>query len=275
MHRFFPILLICLFAIGCCATGVNTVSKTRSNKKIRVALYADNGTLPICITKSMEILSKDPDISIEKINQKDIVDVKLNNFDVFLLPGGTASGERNSLGKEGCQLISDFNKSGKGVIATCAGAYLVAKGWNAATRDLELVNAEVYDLDNWARGVQDVHCVINTASPKLKEKEFTIHFENGPPLVPADLNQLPSYVSLAKYVTDLHAKDAPAGMMSGKDAIIASTYGKGKVLLFSPHPELTPGLEQLLVKAVHWAANPPKKDDSITWEKVFGTNFIP
>ena len=262
-------MFILVFILNGCAT---LSSNNHPARKIRVAVYADEGTLKLCVDKSIQTIAPEKNMVIEKLTNKDIAEGKLATYQVLLLPGGTANGEANSLGTKGCAEITSFVKEGKGVIATCAGAYLVAKGWNAGTRKLELINAEVNDLDNWARGVQNVDCEIS-GSKNLNGSIFSIHYENGPPLIPADLNQLPSYTSLAKYITDLHGKKAPVGMMGGKDAIIASHFGKGKVLSFSPHPELTPGLEWMLVSAVRWAAKPDQPKEPISWESVFGTRM--
>lgn len=241
---------------------------------IKVAIYADQGTLANCIKKSLDIVQKEKDMAIDTVLQSDIANGKLAQYDVLLLPGGSGSGEAESLKPEGRQAIIKFVANGKGVVATCAGAYLVAKGWNEATRDIELVNAELYDLDNWDRGVQTIEC--QTESDSRKEPvQFQIHFENGPIFVPANDPYLPPYVSLATFQTDLHKQCAPANMMIGKDAIIASYYGKGKIVTFSPHPELTPGLEQMLVHAIRWTAKPVKKEnEKITFQSVFGNDLF-
>jgi hypothetical protein len=42
--------------------------------------------------------------------------------------------------------------------------------------------------------------------------------------------------------------------MKGTTAIAAATFGDGRVLCFSPHPEKTPGLEYMIVRAISWAA---------------------
>lgn len=253
---------------------LNLLSPCWSAKIINVALYADKGTLPKCIDSTINILNRENGFSIQTISSQDIRDGKLDQFDVFLLPGGTASGERQSLGPESCKIVTDFIRNGKGLVATCAGAYLAGKDWNPEKRDIEVINSEVNDLDNWARGVQMVDCEISGSVKKHNGALFSIFYENGPPLIPSDLTTLPAYKSLARYKTDLHASNAPINQMGGKDAIIAAPFGKGKVLLFSPHPELTPGLQPLLIQGTRWAATPFNKKREITWESVFG-NWVP
>ncbi|MFM8468785.1 MAG: hypothetical protein ACKODH_02260 [Limisphaerales bacterium] len=42
--------------------------------------------------------------------------------------------------------------------------------------------------------------------------------------------------------------------MVNSPAIVAGNCGKGRVLVSSPHPEQTPGLEHFVPKAVRWVA---------------------
>ena len=42
--------------------------------------------------------------------------------------------------------------------------------------------------------------------------------------------------------------------MLHKTAILEAKYQKGKIILFSPHPELTPGKEKVLTKAMLYVA---------------------
>jgi len=79
-------------------------------------------------------------------------------------------------------------------------------------------------------------------------------YENGPIFKPSFAGESPAYVPLVKYVSDMAAPGAPTGQMAGRDAVIASNYGKGRVVAFGPHPELSQGLQHWLVNAVLWVA---------------------
>jgi glutamine amidotransferase-like uncharacterized protein len=82
----------------------------------------------------------------------------------------------------------------------------------------------------------------------------TLYFQNGPLFVPGAAAGAPAYTPLVKYVTDLAAPGAPKGMMATRDAIIAASFGNGRVVAFGPHPERTPGQEYWLSNAVKWVA---------------------
>src|SRR5690606_15231024 len=84
---------------------------------------------------------------------------------------------------------------------------------------------------------------------------------------------LPPYVPLAIFVSDVVAEPQGRESMVGHDAIIAAPYHKGRVVLFGPHPELTPGLEPLFQSALKWAAGEGTAEPG--WEAVLGGRISP
>ena len=79
-----------------------------------------------------------------------------------------------------------------------------------------------------------------------------MRYVNGPILVPAGVDLLPDFQPLAHFRTELAKNDTPVGLMVNSPAIVAGNCGKGRVLVSSPHPEQTPGLEHFVPKAVRW-----------------------
>eukprot|EP01130_Rhizamoeba_saxonica_P017304 TRINITY_DN8342_c0_g1_i1.p1 TRINITY_DN8342_c0_g1~~TRINITY_DN8342_c0_g1_i1.p1 ORF type:complete len:346 (+),score=61.96 TRINITY_DN8342_c0_g1_i1:61-1098(+) len=53
-------------------------------------------------------------------------------------------------------------------------------------------------------------------------------------------------------VQDLVENRPPVGLMENSPAIIGSVFGEGKLVLFSPHPELSVGYESLLFEAIDY-----------------------
>lgn len=58
------------------------------------------------------------------------------------------------------------------------------------------------------------------------------------------------YVLLGAYETEIAKNGAPSGVMIGTTAIAAGTFGRGKVVCFSPHPEKTDGLGSFVHRAI-------------------------
>lgn len=222
---------------------------------VRVGLFSEaKCTDPKSREAAWKVISNAPGLAAERITTETIHSPALNKYDVVILPGGTANGEAKALGVDGGTTLTKFVRDGHGLIAICAGGYLVCKGWNPETRAIELVNAESFDDNNghWARGEQFIS--VKVVGVDDAHSSQTIWYENGPIFVPGDLAGLLPYAPLVRYVTDLSAKGAPKGMMTGRDAIIAAPLGRGRVVAFGPHPELSPDLNHWLVNAIKWAA---------------------
>lgn len=100
-------------------------------------------------------------------------------------------------------------------------------------------------------------------SPGNEETSRTMWFENGPIFVRAANDGLPAYTPLVRYVTDLARPGEPREMMTGRDAVIAAPLGKRRVVIFGPHPGLSPGLTHWLANAVRWASS--GNDGSPPW----------
>lgn len=216
------------------------------------------------------VLSTAPGLAADRISTEVLLTERLKDYDVIVFPGGTGGGQASLLGVEGGRAVTRFVAEGKGVVGICAGGYLVMEGWGPATRAIELINARNWagENGNWARGEKfiTVHVLppgtppaeITTAPITMSAVDEatsrTMWYENGPIFVPASVDGLPSYTPLVRFVTDLTRKGAPAGMMAGRDAVVAAPFGKGRVVAFSPHPELSPGLNHWLINAVRWAA---------------------
>ena len=57
-----------------------------------------------------------------------------------------------------------------------------------------------------------------------------------------------------------HATRAPSGVMIGTTAMARAMYGQGHVLLISPHPERSEGLDGVIRAAIAWIT-PPRRDN--------------
>jgi len=220
---------------------------------VRVALFADPGSTDAKSREAIfKVLSKTDGISVEKVTTES-VSTKLDpaNYDVFILPGGSGGGEAKAIGVNGGRKITEFTRNGKGVIAICAGGYYVTQGWGEYTGAVDLVNGKNWDSDHWARGEGFIAVKMVGADG---ESSRTMWFENGPIFAPAGAAEVPGYTPLVKYETDMAAAGAPRGMMTGRDAVVAAPFGKGRVVAFGPHPELSPAVNHWLINAVKWAA---------------------
>lgn len=242
MHFVPRILLLLLLAM----TGVAPAAP------LRVALISDAAcTDPRSLNAAHKVLTGESSFQTTRVLTADLL-AHLDDYDVYIFPGGTGGGQAKALGVEGGARLTAAVRGGKGLVAICAGGYLVAEGWSPETKAVELVNAKLWDDDHWARGEGFIN--VSVVADGDADTSRTMWFENGPIFVPAGRSDIPGYTPLVKYVTDMAAKDAPKGMMTGRDAVVAGPLGKGRVVAFGPHPELSPGLNHWLLNAVRWTA---------------------
>ena len=185
------------------------------------------------------------------------------NYDILILPPGSGTREASLLGKNGAIKVAEFLVKGGGLIGVCAGAYAVIKGYNDPTSQLQLVDATLKNWPNWWLGTGIVHLKVSDPENPVMYgfiDGFDAIYWNGPVLIPYDLENntvlgidAPPYKELAKFISTSHKPGAFSygwgdfnqsyvdSVLANGSAIIQSYYGKGKIILFSVHPELLSG----------------------------------
>ena len=190
---------------------------------------------------------------VERIGPADVRDGVLPQFDVVLFPGGSGSKQGHALAESGRTAVRDFVEAGGGYIGVCAGAYLALHNY---TWGLKLLPLDSHDRAHWRRGSGTV---LIEAMPEGRSLlgltpgvEREIHFGQGPLMVPSSGSDLPEPTILAYYRSGIGRNGADPKTMIDTPAIVSGAFGAGRVLLFSPHPERTSGLEPLILHAVDW-----------------------
>lgn len=248
------ILLVCTFATGNLVIAEEpSVPKTLT----KIAVFDDN-SVSRSRTKLLESLARNPEFAVTKVTAEEIRASELPKFQLLIVPGGSSSYQGNVLGADGREKVKEFVKSGGGYVGICAGAYLATCDYKWS---LHILNAKVVDKEHWARGIADLNVALPDAGKNLlvqSQSRVNLRYHQGPLLAPANNDNLPPYVELATFAGEVAKNGAPEGVMIGKSAIVAADFGKGRVLCFSPHPELSDGQDDLLYAGIGWAAKAKK-----------------
>jgi len=80
-----------------------------------------------------------------------------------------------------------------------------------------------------------------------------IYYAQGPLLAPDEDKDLPDYTVLAYFRTAIAKKGATPEVMLNTPAIITASFGRGRVIVISPHPEKTESekdAEKMIIRAV-------------------------
>ena len=232
--RLFSLVLVCCFASLSYAQEPAAPAADQP-AKIRVAMYSDKGVGSNAYKNFPPIFESAPRFEMTKVTGQQIRDGILDNFDIFLLPGGMSSTEAESMQPEGVKKLKEFIKSGKGYIGFCAGAYFPI--------DQRFMDNAQMKTRNWQRGyaylkVEPTDLGVKIFGEKYKGIQIC-RYHNGP-IININMNPLqPPVQPLCFYRSEVSNLGAAPGNQINSPAIVLTTYGKGTIITVSPHPEYT------------------------------------
>ena len=227
--------------------------------QIRVAVFDGSGTGKDAASTMRSVLEGQAGCLVRQIGGQDIRAGALSQFDIVVHPGGSGSAQAKALGVEGRAQEVAFVRAGGGYLGICAGAYLASCNYDWS---LGVLDAQVIDRKHWRRGVGRVDVewtplgkrTIAGGSSAQSTRLFEIQYANGPIFLPGELDGVPDFQALLIYRGELAENGAPKGIMPNTAAAIRSSFGQGRAMAFSPHPEKTAGLHALLHNSLLWLA---------------------
>lgn len=155
-----------------------------------------------------------------KVDVRGLSEPQLQACSVLVIPGGYTKQMADGLGPDGLKQIRQFVLAGGGYIGICAGAYIAADKVEVPGRPQGLGIIRIVNHRRSGKGMG----TITAAKPDhpvwagCKEGERIWH-ENGPAMEPAK------------------GVDTLAVYSDGSAAVVCADYGKGRIVIFSPHPE--------------------------------------
>ncbi len=226
-------------------------AKRAQARSLRIAIFSDAGATG---ARDIERCSDGRELLVtRRISGAAIRGGALRQFDLVIFPGGSGGGQAKALGESGRAAVRLFVRRGGGYLGVCAGAYLASRHYKWS---LGLLNARVLDTAHWARGNGTVTVELSAQARKLfgaTKSRIRIHYAQGPLL--AHQTKGPKYEVLGTFRTEIRKNEKiPQGVMLGAHAMARTRYGKGRVVLFSPHPEAAPGLRGFIRRSMAWVA---------------------
>jgi len=224
--------------------------------RVRVAIYDDLGASVGGARDLERVLSEYDRVETRRVCSIDVNAGMLSQFDVVLHPGGSGSGQANSLGESGRAKEIEFIRDGGGYLGVCAGGYLAAcnYSWSLAILDARTIDTK---NGNWRRGRAELEIELTAAGLGLfgdMDPSFDVKYANGPIYAPGERDEIPDYETLALYRGEVAENGTSKGVMPGTPALIRGRFGDGRAVAFSPHPEDSRSLQHFIRDAVIWAA---------------------
>ncbi len=176
----------------------------------------------------------------------------LAEFDLVVFPGGSGSKQAGGLGEEGREIVRRFVSEGGGYVGLCAGCYLACEGFSWS---LKVLDAKTKS-SKWRRGRKELALGVAAGAGELlgvSGESVVVKYANGPVMEPAGSPDLPDYTVLAVFNEEVAENETPVGIQVGSPAILTGSFGKGRVVGISPHPEQTVGFEGIVPRLILWA----------------------
>ena len=227
-------------------------------KPLQVAIYEGGGSSKAGVDKVSQAVASILHSKVTLITPEEMGTADLKAFDVIVFCGGSASVQAKNIGESGLNNVREYVRGGGGYVGICAGAYLACSGFDWS---LGILNARTVS-SKWRRGTGYLDMEVLPAGKSLLGEvngTFKVRYNNGPVIKPDLRADIPAYTPLALFRTEVAENGSPAGVMVDSPAAASGSFGQGRVFISSPHPENTPGLENLIPRGILWASG---KDSS-------------
>ncbi|WP_043589489.1 BPL-N domain-containing protein [Geminisphaera colitermitum] len=239
------------------ATLARVISFPQNTRSLRIAVFlrSDNSTSVLNYQAFVQRVADLPGATITALAPRDFARMDLSVFDVIVFPGGSPASQGRSIGEAGREAIRRYVENGGGYLGICAGAFLATSGYPWS---LGLLNARTVEPNNWIRGRGEVDVQFSDDGRALLgdySPAMPMVYVNGPILEPMGRHDLPPYTVAAWYRSEIADNNTPRNVMVNSPAFVHSTYGRGRVFAISPHPEVTPGLENIVPRVLLWLAS--------------------
>lgn len=220
----------------------------------RVAVYDDSGAVngygngPDWLQKK---LSVDQNLLVELVGSREIKTGVLNQVDVLVIGGGSATPQHQALGEEGHEAIRKFVSEGGGYYGICAGACVGAGKFLGPDPKRIYPHVKLIPITYKATDIGKKVMLTWNENPVTAAKEELADLSGGPLfLLPEDNKNIKVW---AVYKEDHKSGDGKRVLpLGGTPAVISSYYGKGRVVLTSTHNERAPTDPKFFQNAVRW-----------------------
>ena len=259
-----PALLTAVLLAAATAGAAPAPAAKPAGKKVRAAFYADTGSRGAGMLQLARVLAHAPGIELLPVTSRDLRRGELKKFDLLVVPGGKVVIQYPGIGKEGAEAIKAFVRGGGSYLGICAGCFDALPSENR----LGLLPFENIPRA-WGRDsratveISKEGAAVLGIAPGRRRVSY-----NGGPIVRRVKGPWPhgDGQALAFYKSTVSGPDRPAHKdFFDAPAIICGTYGKGKVIGISFHPEKLPDTEEIVTGAVYavtglkTAASHPRK----------------
>lgn len=225
---------VILSGVSCASKPVPANDAAAVKPPARVGLFLDEGCRGNAVLCWARLIERSPQLELVTLTGKDIREGKLKGLKLLVCPGGGSARQLRAMQKSGIAELKQFIAGGGSYVGACAGCYSV-------TNHPGRLGLLPFDYISKASG-KYAALIIEITEPGakrlgIKPGRYTVRYHGGPVLRPGPATGKGEGEVLAVYKNSAGWPDrAPYNFVNTPSAIYG-TYGKGKVVAVSFHPE--------------------------------------
>lgn len=234
------VAVLSVWIVGCVGPGGGVASN--ADKPLRVAVFVGDGARNIGAFRWIEIATMAENVVAMPVDGAAVRAGALDAVDVLIMPGGSGHDEGLNLGADGRERVKSFVRGGGGYIGTCAGFYLVTEPIPANPKRKDYLGLIPFkDTVDGGNGRAEVNFEFNEKAEKLagiKKGKHKIQYSHGPVATRSQKAVEGTRAEvLATYACDYNPSRVLRPPKAGHVAVVAAECGKGRVFVFTCHPE--------------------------------------
>ena len=226
-----------LFAFAAVVALWGSSLAAEAEKPLRVAVFVGSGARNVGAFRWLQITTCAKDMASIPVDGAAVRNGALDVADVLVMPGGWSGGEAKTLEADGREKVKDFVRRGGGYIGTCAGCCLAMESYKTHKDMLHMIP---YTFGPGG-GAADMPIAFNQLAKEMcgiPKKIWKIRYHGGPVPVPSTPVPEADVKVIATYAGDINTMGGPERKsMARQAAVIAGTYGKGRLFVSAVHPE--------------------------------------
>ena len=218
---------------------------------LKVVFYCDRGVGVDLVGRLMDDC---PEFIVTFANGKEIGEGALNGADMVVHSGGSGESQFFGLGEKGVAAEREFVKKGGLYHGTCAGAFLVLE--ETRRKRNQMVPFKPDDPEHYRGGATVELDFTEAGLAAMGQKgPRMVRYHGGPAMIPGkpvEGTDMKVFAYYGKKMEKIEKPEADVRGMTGKAAIIAGTFGKGKIFICGPHPESGRSTQDIFYKGLEW-----------------------
>ena len=236
-----------------CAAGffLAAAGVEKAPDALKVVFYCDRG---VGVDLVGRLMDECPEFIVTFADGKEIGEGALDGADMVVHSGGSGESQFFGLGEKGVAAERKFIQKGGLYHGTCAGAFLVLE--ETRRKRNPMVPFKPDDPEHY-RGGATVELDFTEAGRAAMGQKGSrmVRYHGGPAMIPgkpvegADMKVFAYY---GKKMEKIEKPKADVQGMAGKAAIVAGTFGKGRIFICGPHPESGRSTQDIFYKGLEW-----------------------